>query len=109
MRIAAITLALALAASPAAAKWHYCYDGDAPAGVNRYTDYPPRTFGFEIAVLPYNFKRLCGVDMPGLARRIHPAQPPEVIRQRRDFNPECARRSIGLAVQPGSGEMALLL
>ena len=70
MRIAAITLALALAASPAAAKWHYCYDGDAPAGVNRYTDYPPRTFGFEIAVLPYNFKRLCGVDATGEAGHI---------------------------------------
>ena len=62
MRIAAISLMLALAASPAAAKWHYCYDGDAPAGVSRYTDYPPRPFGFEITLLPHNFKRLCGVD-----------------------------------------------
>ena len=62
MRIAAISLMLALAASPAAAKVHYCYDGAAPEAVNRYTDYPPRTFGFEIAILPHNFKRLCGQD-----------------------------------------------
>lgn len=57
----AIILA-ALAASPVSAKWHYCYDGAMPAGVNRYTDYPPRPFGFEIALLPATFKKLCGQD-----------------------------------------------
>ncbi len=50
-----------LAAGPALAKWHYCYDGATPEGVNVYTEMPPRNFGFEFVLLPATFKRLCGL------------------------------------------------
>lgn len=53
---------LGLTASPAVAEWHYCYSGPPPEGVALYMDFPPRPVGFEYAVLPFSFKRLCGLD-----------------------------------------------
>ena len=58
---AILTLLAFLAAAPAWAKWDYCYVGTPPAGVSEYPDMPPRTFGFEIAAVPYIFKRMCGL------------------------------------------------
>lgn len=51
-----------MGATPAAAKWNYCYTGTPPAGVNDYVEMPPRPFGFEMALLPHTFRKLCNGD-----------------------------------------------